>query len=89
MNRWSDRYQARKYFLYLAVLPNVVVITVSCCLAGVIIYRFQNSGEKIKAGNYCQQTDEMHQKLRRMCRRLVNMNGAVLLLHNAGHKLHS
>ena len=59
------------------------MVTVWWSVAGVIHHSFLNPGETITAEKYCQQIDEMHQKLRRMCPRLVNMKGPILLHDNA------
>ena len=50
---------------------------------GIIHHSFLNPGETITATKYCQQIDEMHQKLQLMRPRLVNMQGPILLHDNA------
>ena len=59
------------------------MVTVWWSAAGLIHHSFLNPGETITAEKYCQQIDEMHQKLQRMCPRLVNMKGPNLLHDNA------
>ena len=51
--------------------------------AGLINYNFLNPGETITAEKYCQEIDEMHHKLQRMCPALVNRKGPILLHDNA------
>ncbi|XP_055623395.1 histone-lysine N-methyltransferase SETMAR-like [Toxorhynchites rutilus septentrionalis] len=74
--QWLNRNQAPQQVMK-------VMVTVWWSVAGVIHHSFLNSGGTITADKYCQQIDEMHQKVRRMCLRLVNMQGSVLLHDNA------
>ena len=59
-----------------------VMVTVWWSEAGLIHHSFLNPGETITAEKYCRQIDEMHQKLQRMCLRLVNMKGPIILHDN-------
>ena len=65
------------------IAPKKVMVTVWWSAAGFIHHSFLNPGETITAEKYCRQIDEMHQKLQRICRRLVNMKGSILLHDNA------
>ncbi|KAK6733826.1 hypothetical protein RB195_017533 [Necator americanus] len=60
-----------------------IIVTVWWSAAGMIHYTFLNPGETITAEKYCQQIDEMHQKLRSLCPALINRKGAILLHDNA------
>ena len=71
--QWLDRNQASQYFPKPTHHQRKVIVTVWWSVAGVILHGFLNPGETITAEKYCQKIDEMHQKLRRMCPRLVNM----------------
>ena len=58
------------------------MLTVWWSAIGLIHYSFLNAGETITA-KYCQQMDEMHQKLRQQHLALVNRKGPILLHDNA------
>ena len=60
-----------------------VMVTVWWFKAGLIHHSFLNPGETITAETYCQQIDEMHQKLRQKQPLLVNRKGPILLHDNA------
>lgn len=81
--QWLDRDEAPKHFPKPKLHQKKVMVIVWWCAAGLIHHSFLNLGETITATKYCQQIDEMHQKLRRMCPRLVNMKGPILLHDNA------
>ena len=78
-----DRNQAPQHFPKPTHHQKKVMVTVWWSVAGVIHHSFLNPGETITAEKYCQQIYEMHQKLRLMCPRLVNMKGPILLHDNA------
>ena len=65
------------------IAPKKVMVTVWWSAASLIHHNFLNLGETITAEQYCRQIDEMHEKLQRMCPRLVNMKGPILLHDNA------
>ena len=79
--QWLDVDEAPRQF------PNPefhqkVMLTVWWSATGLIHYSFLNAGETITAEKYCQQMDEMHQKLRQQHPALVNRK-CPILLHNA------
>ena len=59
-----------------------VMLTVWWSATGFTLYSFLNAGETITAEKYCQQMDEMHQKLRQHPA-LVKRKGPILLHDNA------
>ncbi|XP_065663076.1 histone-lysine N-methyltransferase SETMAR-like [Hydra vulgaris] len=81
--QWLDRNEAPQHFPKPNLHQKKVMVTVWWSAAGLIHHSFLNPGETITAEKYCQQIDEMHQKLRCMCPRLVNMKGPILLHDNA------
>ena len=81
--QWLGRNQAPQHFPKPTHHQKKVMVTVWWFVAGVIHHSFLNPCETITAKKYCHQIDEMHQKLRRMCPRLVNMKGPILLHDNA------
>ena len=81
--QWLDHDEAPKHFPKPKLHQKKVMVTVWWSAAGLIHHSFLNPGETITAEKYCQQIDEMHQKLQRMCPRLVNMKGPILLHDNA------
>ncbi|CAD5208038.1 unnamed protein product [Bursaphelenchus xylophilus] len=78
--QWLDRDEAPQHFPKPKLHQKM---TVWWSAAGLIHHSFLNPGKTITAEKYCQQIDEMHQKLRHMCPRLVNMKGPILLHDNA------
>ena len=62
---------------------NSSLVTVWWCAAGLIHYSYLNPGETITTERYCEQINEMHQKLRYKCPALVNRKGPILLHDNA------
>lgn len=81
--QWLDSGEAPHHFPKPKLHQKKVMVTVWWSAAGLIHHSFLNPGETITAEKYCQQIDEMHQKFRRMCPRLVNMKGPILLHDNA------
>ena len=81
--QWLDRDEAPQHFPKPKLHQKKVMVSVWWSAAGLIYHSFLNSGETITAEKYCQQIDEMHQKLQLMCPRLVNMKGPILLHDNA------
>ena len=63
--------------------PESVTVTIWRSAAHLIDYSFLNLSETITSEKYAQQIDEMHQKLQRLQRALVNRNGPNLLHGNA------
>ena len=59
------------------------MLTVWWSATSFIHYSFFNAGETITAEKYCQQMDEMHQKLRQQHPALFNRKGPILLHDNA------
>ena len=81
--QWLDNNEAPQHFPKPNLHQKKVMVTVWWSAAGLIHHSFLNPGETITAEKYCQKIDEMHQKLRGMCPRLVNMKGPILLHDNA------
>ena len=81
--QWLDAGEAQQHFPKPKLHQKKVMVTVWWSAAGLIHNSFLNPGEMITAEKYCRQIDEMHQKLQRMCPRLVNMKGPILLHDNA------
>ena len=81
--QWLDRDEAPHHFPKPKLHQKKVMVTVWWSAAGLIHHSFLNTGETITAEKYCQQIDKMHHELRRMCPRLVNMKGPILLHDNA------
>lgn len=75
--QWLDRDEAPQHFPKPKLHQKKVMVTVWWSAAGLIHHSFLNPGETITADKYCQQIDEMHQKLRRMCPALVNRKGPI------------
>lgn len=81
--QWLDIDQQPKHFPKPALHQKKVMVTVWWSAAGLIHHSFLNAGETVTAEKYCQQIEEMHQKLRLMCPALVNRKGPILLHDNA------
>lgn len=81
--QWLDSDEAPQHFPKPKLHQKKIMVTVWWSAAGLIHHSFLNPGETITADRYCQQIDEMHQKLQRLCPRLVNMKGPILLHDNA------
>ncbi|XP_065663078.1 histone-lysine N-methyltransferase SETMAR-like, partial [Hydra vulgaris] len=87
--QWLDRDEAPQHFPKPNLHQKKVIMTVWWSAAGFIHHSFLNPGETITAEKYCQQIDEMHQKLRCIALtttplpRLINMKGPILLHDNA------
>lgn len=78
-NRWrsaSDVDEAPQHFPEPKHCRKKVMVTVRWSAAGLVDHSLLNPGETFTAEKYCQQTDEMHRNLRRMCPKLVNMEEA-------------
>lgn len=81
--QWLDRDEAPKHISKPELHQKKVMVNVWWSAAGLIHHSFLKPGETMTTERYCQQLDEMHQKLQRMCPRLVNMKGPILLHDNA------
>lgn len=81
--QWLDRDQAPQHFPKPNLHQKKVMVTVWWTAAGLIHHSFLNPGETITAEKYCNQIDEMHQKLRQQRPALVNRKGPILLHDNA------
>ena len=77
--QWLDVGKGPQHFPKPKFHQKMVMVTVSWSAGGLIPHSFLNPGETIMVEKYCQQIDEMHQKLRRMCPVLVNGKGPILL----------
>ncbi|KAK6757941.1 hypothetical protein RB195_015640 [Necator americanus] len=73
--QWLDQKEAPRHHPKPKTHQKKIMVTVWWSAAGMIHYTFLNPGETITAEKYCQQIDEMHQKLRR--------RGTILLHDNA------
>ena len=78
-----DAGEAPQHFPNPKLHQKKVMVTVWWSAAGPIHHSILNPGETITVEKYNRQIDEMHQKLQRMCSRLVNMKGPILLHDNA------
>lgn len=81
--QWLDRAQAPKHFPKPCLHPKKTMVIVWWSVHGLIHYSFLNPGETITAERYCQQIDEMHEKLECICPALVTRKGPILLHDNA------
>ena len=81
--QWLDAGEAPQHLPKPKLRQKKVMVTVWWSAAGLIHHSFLNPGETITAEKYCRKIDEMHQKLQRMCPRLLNMKGPILLQDNA------
>ena len=81
--QWLDKNEPPKHFAKTKVHQKKVMVTVWWSAAGIIHYNFLNPGETINACKYCQQIEEMHQKLHVKHPALVNRKGPILLHDNA------
>ena len=61
--QWLDVDEAWRHFPKPELHQKKVMLTVWWSATGLIYYRFFNAGETITVEKYCQQMDEMHQKL--------------------------
>ena len=80
--QWLDADEAPRHFPKPESHQKKFMLTVWWSATGLIHYSFMNAGETITAEKYCQQMDEMHQKLRQHPA-LVKRNGPILLHDNA------
>ncbi|UYV67616.1 SETMAR [Cordylochernes scorpioides] len=76
--QWLDREAAPKHFPKPKPHQKKVMVTVWWSTNGLIHHSFLNPGETITGVMYYQQIDEMHQKLRRICPRLVNTKRPII-----------
>ncbi|XP_017796825.1 PREDICTED: histone-lysine N-methyltransferase SETMAR-like [Habropoda laboriosa] len=81
--QWLDHNEAPKHFPKPKIHQKKIMVTVWWSAIGFIHYSFLNPGETITVEKYCQQLQEMYQKLRRMCPAMVNRKGPILLHDNA------
>ena len=81
--QWLEADEASRHSPKLELHQKKVMLTVWWSATGLIHYSFLNAGETIMAEKYCQQIDEMHQKLRQPHSALVNRKGPILLHDNA------
>ena len=80
--QWLDADEAPQHFSKPELYQKKVMLTVWWPATSLIHYSFLNAGKTITAEKYCQQMDEMHQKLRQHPA-LVNRKGPILLHDNA------
>lgn len=78
-----DSAEAPRHLPKLKLHQKRIMVTVWWSAADLIHRIFLNPHETITAEKYCQQVDEMHQKLKRICSALVNRKGPILLYNNA------
>ena len=81
--KWLDANKAPRHLPKPELHQKKVMLTVWWSATSLIHYSFLNAGETITAEKYCQQMDEMHQKLRQQHPALVNRKGPILLHDNA------
>ena len=81
--QWSDTEEAPRHFPKPELHQKKFMLTVWWFATSLIHYSFLNAGETITAEKYCQQMDEMHQKLRQQHPALLNRKGPILLHDNA------
>ena len=62
--QWLDADEVPRHVTKPKLHQKKVMLTVWWSATGLIHYSFLNAGETITAEKYCQQMDEMHQKLR-------------------------
>ena len=80
---WLDADEAPRHFPKLELHQKKVMLTVWWSATGLKYYSFLNASETITAQKYCQQMDEMHQKLQQQHPALFNRKGTILLHDNA------
>ena len=80
--KWLDADEAPRHFPKPELHQKKVMLTVWWSATGLIHYSFFNAGETITAEKYCQQMDEIHQKLRQQHPALVKRKGPILLHDN-------
>ena len=82
--QWLDRDKAPHHFPNPKNYQKHIMVTVWWFAAGLIHYSYLNPGEAITTEKYCEQIDEMHQKIRCKCFAFINRKGPILLrLHVA------
>ena len=81
--QWLDADEAPWHFPKPELHQKKIMLTVWWSVTSLIHYSFLNASETIMAEKYCQQMDEMHQKLRQQHPALVNRKGPILLHDNA------
>ena len=81
--QWLDANEAPRHFPKPELHQKKVMLTVWWSAASFIHYSFLNAGETITAEKYCQQMDEMHQKLQQQHPAFVKRKGPILLHDNA------
>ena len=81
--QWLDADETPRHFPKPELHQKKVMLTVWWSATGLIHYSFLNASETITAVKYCQQIDEIHQKLRQQHPALVKRKGPILLHDNA------
>ena len=81
--QWLDRDEVPHHFQKPSIYQKNIRVTVWWCAAGLIHYSYLNPSETITTERYCEQIDEMYQKLWCKCLALINRKGPILLDDNA------
>jgi len=81
--QWLDKNQAPKMFPKPKTHQKKVMLTMWWTSIGIIHYDFMEHGTSITADTYCQQIEEMNEKLKKLWPALVNRRGPILLHDNA------
>ena len=82
-SQWLDKNESPKQFPKPPLHPKKVMLSVWWSTAGVIHYRFFNNGETVDSNVYCQELEEVHQKLALQHPALINRKGPIILHDNA------
>ena len=61
--QWLDKDEPPRHFPTAKITQKKVIVTVWWLAAGVMYYKFLKPGETITAERYCQQIDEVYEKL--------------------------
>lgn len=81
--QWLDKSEPPKTFPKQKLQQKKVMITVWWCVHGLIHFNFLDPGKTITSDSYCQQINDMHQKLQILSPALVNRKGPIILQDNA------